>query len=43
VFNTTLYNISVLVVEKTGLSGENHRPVASHFEIRTHNLRDDRH
>ena len=35
-FNTTLNNISViswrsvLLVEETGGSGENHRPVASH-------------
>jgi hypothetical protein len=36
VFNTTFNNISViswwsvLLVEETGVSGENHRPVASH-------------
>ena len=36
VFNTTFNNISaiswwsVLLVEKTGVPGENHRPVASH-------------
>ena len=36
VFNSTFNNISViswpsvLVVEETGLPGENHRPVASH-------------
>jgi hypothetical protein len=36
VFNATFNNISViswqsvLLVEETGLSGENHRPVASH-------------
>jgi hypothetical protein len=36
VFNATFNNISViswlsvLMVEETGVSGENHRPVASH-------------
>jgi hypothetical protein len=36
VFNTTFNNISVvswqsvLLVEETGVPGENHRPVASH-------------
>jgi hypothetical protein len=36
VLNTTFYNISaiswrlVLLVEETGVSGENHHPVASH-------------
>jgi hypothetical protein len=36
VFNTTFNNIlaiswqSVLMVEETGVSGENHRPAASH-------------
>jgi len=37
VFNATFNNISVtswwsvLLVEDTGVPGENHRPVASHF------------
>ena len=30
VFNTTFNNISILLAEETG---ENHRPVASQFEI----------
>jgi hypothetical protein len=30
VFNTTFNNISVLLVEETGVPGENHRSVASH-------------
>jgi hypothetical protein len=60
--NATFNNISaiswrsVLFVEETGGPGENHRPVASHWqilshnvvhlaliEIRTHNIRGDRH
>jgi hypothetical protein len=38
VFNTTFNNISaiswrsVLLVEEIGVSGENHRPVASHWQ-----------
>jgi len=38
VFNTTINNISVisrrpvLLVEETGVPGENHRPVASHWQ-----------
>jgi len=38
VFNTTFNNISViswqsvLLVEKTGVPGENHQPVASHWQ-----------
>jgi hypothetical protein len=62
VLNATFNNISViswrsvLLVEETGGPGENHRPVASHWqtlshnvvhpaliEIRTHNIRGDRH
>ena len=41
VFNTTLNNISVmswrsvLFVEETGVTGENHRPVASHYMFLT--------
>jgi hypothetical protein len=30
VFNATFDNISVLLVEETGVPGENHRPAASH-------------
>jgi hypothetical protein len=30
VFNTIFNNISVLLVEETGVPGENHQPVASH-------------
>ena len=39
VFNTTINNISVisrqsvLLVEETGVPGENHGPVASHWQI----------
>jgi hypothetical protein len=42
VFNTTLNNISatswrsVLLVKKTGVPGENHRPVASHCQTLSH-------
>jgi hypothetical protein len=43
-FNTTFNNISlisrrsVLLVEETGVSGENHRPVASHWPPLSHNV-----
>jgi hypothetical protein len=30
VFNATFDNISVLLVEETGVPGENHKPAASH-------------
>jgi len=30
VFNATVNNISVILVEETGVPGENHRYVASH-------------
>ena len=42
VFNATFSNIlvislmSVLMVEETGVSGENHRPVASHWQTLSH-------
>ena len=42
--NDTLNNISViswrsvLLVEETGVSGENHRPVASHWQTVSHNF-----
>jgi len=44
VFNTTFNNISVilwqsvLLVEETGVSGENHRSVASHRQFVLHNV-----
>ena len=44
VFNTTFNNISViswrsvLLVEETGIPGENYRPVASHWQILSHNV-----
>jgi hypothetical protein len=44
VFNATFNNISViswwsvLLVEETGGPGENHRPVASHWQTLSHNL-----
>jgi hypothetical protein len=44
VFNATFNNISViswrsvLLVEETGVPGENHRPVASHRQTLSHNL-----
>jgi hypothetical protein len=43
VFHTTLNNISlilwwsVLLVEETGVPGENHRPVTSHWQTLSHN------
>ena len=44
VFNATFNNISVIsrrsvvLVEETGVPGENHRPVASHWETLSHNV-----
>jgi hypothetical protein len=44
VFNAIFNNISiiswqsVLLVEETGVPGENHRPVASHWQILSHNV-----
>ena len=44
VFNTTFNNISViswrsvLLVEETGVPGENHRPAASHGQTLSHNI-----
>ena len=44
VFNATFNNIlvlscwSVLLVEETGVPGENHRPVASHWQTVSHNV-----
>jgi hypothetical protein len=43
-FNATFNNISViswwsvLLVEETGASGENHRPVVSHRQTLSHNV-----
>ena len=43
-FNLTFNNIvvipwqSVLLVEETGVLGENHRPVASHTQTLSHNV-----
>jgi len=43
VFNATFNNISVilwqsvLLVEETGVPGENHRPVTSHWQMLSHN------
>jgi hypothetical protein len=42
--NATFNNISViswrsvLLVEETGVPGENHRPVASHWQTLSHNV-----
>ena len=44
VFNATFNNISViswrsvLLVEETGVPGENHRPAASHFQTLLRNI-----
>ena len=44
VFNTTFNNISViswrsvLLVEETGVPGENHRPAANHGQTLSHNI-----
>jgi hypothetical protein len=44
VFNATFNNISaiswqsVLLVEETGVPGENHQPVANHLQILSHNV-----
>ena len=44
VFNATFNNISViswrsvLIVEESGVPGENHQPVASHWQILSHNV-----
>ena len=37
-FNATFNNISVLMVQETGVSVENHRPVASHWQTLSHNV-----
>jgi hypothetical protein len=41
VFKATFNNISVrsiLLVEEIGVPGENHRPVASHWQTGSHNV-----
>jgi len=44
VFNATFNTISaiswrlILLVEKTGVPGENHRPAASHWQTLSHNV-----
>jgi len=44
VFNSTFNNISVtswrsvLLVQETGIPGENHRPAASHWQTWSHNV-----
>ena len=44
VFNVTFNNISVilwqsvLLVEETGVPGENHRPTVSHWQTLSHNV-----
>jgi hypothetical protein len=44
VFNATFNNISaiswhsVLLVEETGVPGENHRTIASHWQTLSHNV-----
>ena len=44
VFNATLNNISViswlpvLLIEETGVPGENHRPAAIHSQTLSHNV-----
>jgi len=44
VFNATFNNISaiswwsVLLVEETGVPGENHRPASSHWQTLSHNV-----
>ena len=32
VFNATINNVSVFLVDETGVLGENHRPVTSHWQ-----------
>jgi hypothetical protein len=44
VFNATFNNVSVilwrsvLLVEETGVPGENHQPVTSHWQTLSHNI-----
>ena len=37
-FNATFNTISVLLVQETGVWGENQRPVASHWQTLSHNV-----
>jgi hypothetical protein len=37
-FKATFNNISVLLVEETGVAEENHQPVASHWQTLSHNV-----
>ena len=38
VFNATFNNISVLLVEESGVPEENHQPVTSRWQILSHNV-----
>ena len=38
VFNATFNNVSVLLVEETGVPKENHRRIASHWQTLSHNV-----
>ena len=38
VFNATFNNILVILLDETGIHGENHRPVASHWQTLSHNV-----
>jgi hypothetical protein len=38
VFNDTFNNISVLLVEETGVLAENHRPASSHWQTLSPNV-----
>jgi hypothetical protein len=38
VFDAPFNHISVLLVEETGVSGENRRPAASHWQTLSHNV-----
>jgi hypothetical protein len=37
-FNAIFNNISVLLVEETGVLGENHRPITSHWQTLSHKV-----
>jgi hypothetical protein len=37
-FNATFNNISVILVEETGVPAENHRPAANHRKTLSHNV-----
>ena len=38
VLNATFNNISAILVEETWVLGENHRPIASHWQTLSHNV-----